>query len=221
MAKRQRGNGEGAITQRADGRWMARVSLGGYGKSRRVESMYGVTRDQVAKALTNAFRARDTGKRSPGNPRLAVFAASWLTGAAAALKPSTREFYPDYLNHHVLPLLGRHRVDRVRRWHVVGLIRACRQKDLKLHPFAASCGRCPPPLSTPSSRSSSTQSGTERAGSTSDKAAAPSPNRTRSPRKTPIRSRRRPGSLPTVVSAGALWIAHRSPAGRIARARVG
>lgn len=134
MATRQRGNGEGSITQRTDGRWMARVSLGGYGKTRRVDTLYGATRDEVAKALTKALRARDTGKTLGRKaPKLTAFTETWLAGAADALKPSTCDFYRDHLDHHVLPLLGRHRVDSIRRQHVVALIRASRQKDLKVN----------------------------------------------------------------------------------------
>jgi hypothetical protein len=78
-AKRQRGNGEGSITQRADGRWMARVSLGGYGKSRRVKYLYGATRTAVAKQLTKELRDRDGGNRSP-RPRRHASPRSPSTG---------------------------------------------------------------------------------------------------------------------------------------------
>jgi integrase len=133
MAK-QRGRGEGSITQRADNRWMARISLGGYGKTRRVDTLYGATRDEVAKALTKALRDRDTGKTLGRKaPKLTAFADAWLPGTADTLKPSTRDFYQDHLDHHVLPLLGRHRVDSIRRQHVVALIRTSRQKDLKVN----------------------------------------------------------------------------------------
>jgi integrase len=134
VAKRQRGNGEGSIAQRADGRWMARVSLGGYGKTRRVDTLYGATRDEVAKALTKALRDKDTGKTLGRKaPKLSTFAETWMTSAADALKPSTCSFYRDHLDHHVVPLLGRHRIDSIRRQHVVALIRTSRQKDLKVN----------------------------------------------------------------------------------------
>ena len=37
----RRGRGEGSITQRADGRWMARVDLGWQDGKRRYKSVYG------------------------------------------------------------------------------------------------------------------------------------------------------------------------------------
>jgi len=133
MAKR-RGNGEGSITQRADGRWVARISLGGYGRNRRVKALYGPTYKAVRKQLTKELRDRDTGKRIGGStPTVTTFASAWLTGAAAALKPSTRGFYRDHLDHHVLPLLGHRRVDSLRRKDVITLIRTSRQKGLKVN----------------------------------------------------------------------------------------
>jgi hypothetical protein len=39
MAKKRRGKGEGNVRLRSDSRWEARISLGGYGTSRRVKSI--------------------------------------------------------------------------------------------------------------------------------------------------------------------------------------
>jgi integrase len=107
---------------------MARISLGGYGPSRRVKTLYGATRDAVAKQLTKALRERDTGKTLQGNtPTLQAFVETWRAGTAAALKPSTQGFYRDNLDNHILPLLGHHRVEALRRKDVVRLIRLCRE----------------------------------------------------------------------------------------------
>jgi integrase len=112
---------------------MARISLGGYGPSRRVKTLYGATRDAVAKQLTKALRERDTGKTLQGNtPTLQAFVETWRAGTAAALKPSTQGFYRDNLDNHILPLLGHHRVEALRRKDVVRLIRLCREKGLKV-----------------------------------------------------------------------------------------
>ena len=56
----RRGNGEGSIYKRADGRWAAALTLEG-GKRR---TLYGKTRQQVAKGLTAALRAPNCGKIS-------------------------------------------------------------------------------------------------------------------------------------------------------------
>jgi integrase len=52
----RRGRGEGSITKRADGRWMARVDLGWRDGRRRYKSVYGRTRRQASDKLTKALR---------------------------------------------------------------------------------------------------------------------------------------------------------------------
>jgi integrase len=62
MAKK-RGNNEGSITRRPDGRWMAQVTLGrdpATGKPRRA-TFYGKTRQDVADKLTKALRDKQQG----------------------------------------------------------------------------------------------------------------------------------------------------------------
>src|SRR5215813_10825400 len=62
MAKK-RGNNEGSITRRPDGRWMAQVSIGrdpATGKPKRA-TFYGKTRQEVADKLTKALRDRQQG----------------------------------------------------------------------------------------------------------------------------------------------------------------
>lgn len=57
MAAKRRGRGEGSITHRPDGRWMARVDLGVQDGKRRYKALYGKTRKDVAGKLTNAARS--------------------------------------------------------------------------------------------------------------------------------------------------------------------
>ena len=59
MAKK-RGNNEGSITRRPDGRWMAQVTTGrdpATGKLKRV-TFYGKTRQEVVDKLTKALREK-------------------------------------------------------------------------------------------------------------------------------------------------------------------
>src|SRR5579859_6966915 len=59
----RRGKGEGSIFQRSDGRWCAQVS-DGYGPSGRKRSyVYGKTRVEVARKLTEALAAKQNGVR--------------------------------------------------------------------------------------------------------------------------------------------------------------
>jgi integrase len=132
MAKRRRGHGEGNVTQRADGRWMARISLGGYGKSRRVKCLYGDTQEEVTKAMRAELVDRDKGRNIDQRdvPTLATFAATWLETVRPTLKPSTARFYDENLTRYILPALGSTRVTAIRRAAVLQLIRRLRAKQL-------------------------------------------------------------------------------------------
>ncbi len=54
---RKRGNNEGSIVKRSDGRWMARVTLDD-GKRKNI---YAKTRQEAARLLTEVMRDRNTG----------------------------------------------------------------------------------------------------------------------------------------------------------------
>jgi hypothetical protein len=57
MAGRHRGRGEGRIYKRRDGRWAASLTLEGG----RRKTFYGRTRQEVARKLQEALRAREEG----------------------------------------------------------------------------------------------------------------------------------------------------------------
>ena len=73
MAKR--GNNEGSIYKRADGRWAAALTLPG-GKRR---TLYGKARQEVAKKLTGALRDREDGLPVvPERQTVGEFLTYWL-----------------------------------------------------------------------------------------------------------------------------------------------
>ena len=80
MAKK-RGNNEGSITRRPDGRWMAQVTIGRdpeTGKSRRA-TFYGKTRQDVADKLTKALRDKQQGTFvAPHKLTLGEWLDTWL-----------------------------------------------------------------------------------------------------------------------------------------------
>jgi integrase len=131
MAKR-RGHGEGNIRQRADGRWMGRISLGWKDGKRHVKWLYGATQEEVAKQLRTALVDRDNGKNLDESavPVLATFAAGWLETVRPTLKPSSWKFYDDNLRRYILPTLGPERLTEIRRRAVLRLIRELRRKKL-------------------------------------------------------------------------------------------
>ena len=74
---RRRGNGEGTITRRKDGRWEARYTEHTAGPKRKV--LYGKTRQEVAKKLTKAMADRDRGVTFDAeNQTLGEFLARWI-----------------------------------------------------------------------------------------------------------------------------------------------
>ena len=75
---RKRGNGEGSITKRKDGRWMARYTVQTAAGPKR-KTLYGRTRAEVAEKLTKALADRDGGiDFAPKNLTLGEYLQRWL-----------------------------------------------------------------------------------------------------------------------------------------------
>lgn len=108
MATRKRGNNEGTISLRSDGRWEARVSLGYKGGKQVRKCFYGKTRQEVASKLSTAIADFKRGAILP-NEKLTTqtFLESWLEGTARLkLRESTFSRYRTLVQLHILPTLG-------------------------------------------------------------------------------------------------------------------
>src|SRR5215208_874896 len=116
----RRGNGEGTIRQRADGRWEAQVSLPG-GKRK---SVYGKTKKEARDKLKDAQKQIDAGV-DLGAPSQTVeaFLKSWLADSETRVRPKTHRTYQDLLRLHVIPELGKVRLDRVAAPQIAKLLR--------------------------------------------------------------------------------------------------
>jgi len=114
MAKK-RGQNEGTITQRKDGRWEARVTTG-YKNGRQVRKcLYGKTRQEVANKLSAALTDVQKGVDLP-NEKLTVksFLTSWLEGTAQGrLRQSTYARYKTLIDKHIVPHIGSYPVARL------------------------------------------------------------------------------------------------------------
>jgi len=104
----RRGNSEGSICQRKDGRWVARIHDGYSNGKRHRKSIYGETRKEVQEKLTRALRAQQLGLPVESD-RLTV--GAWLTQwlkmqKPPATKPKTYEAYEGDLRIHLIPALG-------------------------------------------------------------------------------------------------------------------
>lgn len=116
----RRGSGEGSIYRSADG-WRAAVVVG-WTLDNKPQRKYlrGATRKEVAEKLAAAMKARDAGfLRSDRVPTVAEWLHHWLDVIAAdRLRESTRAGYEGHLRRYLIPLLGRHRLDKLRPEHV-------------------------------------------------------------------------------------------------------
>ena len=112
----KRGNGEGSIYRReSDGKWCASLTL----DNGRRKVFYGRTREEVAKKLRTEQNNRDEGTLTTGSATLAQFKPQYLAAAKArSVRPRTLEAYEERLNKHILPTLGRVRLDKLTATHV-------------------------------------------------------------------------------------------------------
>lgn len=112
----KRGNSEGSIYQRADGRWAASVSVGyGADGKRQRKTLYGATRKEVASKLT-ALQQNVADGLPPGNDQVTVahLMTAWLTDVAApTVRPKTYQSYAFLVKSHIIPALGRERLSKV------------------------------------------------------------------------------------------------------------
>jgi integrase len=107
MTKKRRGNGEGTIYKRKDGRYEARYTVHtANGPKRR--AIYGKTRAEVAEKLTKAMADRDSGVISNvGSLTLREYLRVWLEDAVKdSVKQATYEGYARMVRNHIAPALG-------------------------------------------------------------------------------------------------------------------
>ncbi len=100
----KRGNSEGSIYRRSDGRWAAGISLD---RGRR-RTFYARTRQEAARKLNEALRSRENGlPLAGGRLTLAAFLRRWLDESARpGLRPRTYESYRQITERHLIPGLG-------------------------------------------------------------------------------------------------------------------
>ena len=109
MAKK-RGNNEGSITRRPDGRWMAQVTIGrdpATGKPKRA-TFYGKTRQEVADKLTKALREKQQGIFvAPHSLTLGEWLDTWLWEyKQPTLRPLSFDHYETVIRRYLKPALG-------------------------------------------------------------------------------------------------------------------
>jgi len=120
----RRGNGEGTITRRQDGRWEARyMAHTAKGPKRKV--LYGKTRAEVAEKLTKAMADRDGGVVFDSeNQTVGEYLNRWLRDSVrGSVKPITFESYERLVRVHIATALGRVKLKNLTPAHLQGFYR--------------------------------------------------------------------------------------------------
>lgn len=124
MAKKKRGNNEGTITRRKDGRWEARYMVQTPTGPKR-KTLYGKTRIEVSAKLTKAMADRDGGLVfDDGKITVGEFLDRWLSDAVSGtVRESTFDRDSYLVRVHVKPALGRIKLSKLSPIHVQGFYR--------------------------------------------------------------------------------------------------
>ncbi len=122
MAKR--GQNEGSIYKRRDGRWVGVISLGYVNRKRKRKALYGATRREVQERLTSALKATQEGRPIPPERQtVARFLGDWLENSAKpAIRPSTYIRYGAHVRNHISPAIGHIKLSRLTPQHVQALL---------------------------------------------------------------------------------------------------
>jgi integrase len=115
----RRGNGEGSIYRRKDGRWVGQY-LVYTPKGPKYRYLYGKTRQVVAEKLTKAMAQRDSGLAfEAGKLTVAEYMNKWLTESAHnRLRPKTYKDYSGLTRLHIVPALGHIKLKKLTPLHV-------------------------------------------------------------------------------------------------------
>ena len=119
---KKRGNHEGTIVHRKDGRWMASITIGrdpATGKLKRV-SFYGKTRQEAADQLANALSDMNRGTFvAPQKLTVGQWLETWLQEYKhPKVRPLTFDNYERIVRCHLIPALGHIPMKELRPEHV-------------------------------------------------------------------------------------------------------
>jgi integrase len=112
----KRGNHEGHIRQRQDGRWEAKYTAA----DGKVKSLYRKTQAEARVALTKVQRDRDMGLPGVKDERqtVASYLASWLEAVKPRVRESAWISYEHRIRLYIVPRLGKIRLARLAPQHV-------------------------------------------------------------------------------------------------------
>jgi integrase len=120
----RRGNGEGTISRRKDGRWEGRYYVPTEdGPKRKV--IYGKTRAEVSEKLTKALSDRANGiVYDNENITIGEYLDVWLKGSVySSVRQSTYDRDTNLVNNHIKPVLGSLKLKKLNSAHVQNFYR--------------------------------------------------------------------------------------------------
>jgi len=116
-AKRRRSHGEGGLYRReSDGRWVGVIDLGWVDGKRRRRTVYGRTEREALDKMRELRRAADRGQDlSVKAQTVGAWLAYWLTEIKGhdGTRPSTLTRYRYAVDKHLVPVLGKTRLDKL------------------------------------------------------------------------------------------------------------
>jgi integrase len=115
----RRGKGEGAVFQRPDGRWEARLELGWQDGKRQRKFVYGRTKKEALTKLREAQRQAAEGTLVVSErTTVEEFLTSWLEAVRPTLRASTWRRYEQYVRVHAVPVIGRVKLSKLTPQHL-------------------------------------------------------------------------------------------------------
>src|SRR5215210_5866392 len=118
----KRGNGEGTISRRKNGGWMAQYYVH-TAEGRKRKTIYGKTRQEVAKKLAKALSDREGGLIFDAEGlKLREYLSRWLEDSVKdTVRNTTYERYEQISRTHIIPMLGDVKLKGLSSTHVRGL----------------------------------------------------------------------------------------------------
>ena len=131
--QKKRGQNEGSIYKRKDGRWAAAINLGYQDGKLKRKTFYGTTREEVKGKLIAALNDQQKGLPIlTERQTLAEFLEKWLADVAyPSVRPKTYRFYLDHIRLHIKPALGKKRIEKLTPADVQHFVNAKLKSDYR------------------------------------------------------------------------------------------
>jgi len=119
----KRANGEGSVYQRPDGKWVGQADLGWHDGRRHRKYVLACSKTEATNKLRTVLSARQSGQIITSNvPTVAAWFDTYLNEVAAKrVRPSTLNRYCGDVRNHIVPNIGRVRLDKLQPGHLSAL----------------------------------------------------------------------------------------------------